>query len=153
GRKVFTQMPAYTQSNSASTSAQANWAELLRRAVAEPGLINRAYSAFHNYSVGNQLLALVQCEERGLQPGPIATYQRWQEQGRQVRRGERALWLCMPLKCKRRNEATDEAQEFITAFVYRPRWFVLAQTEGEELPSLSLPDWDKARALAALDIT
>src|SRR5438105_3730571 len=69
GRKVFTQMPAYTQSNSASTSAQANWAELLRRAVAEPGLINRAYSAFHNYSVGNQLLALVQCEERGLQPG------------------------------------------------------------------------------------
>lgn len=46
---------------------------LLDRAVSEPGLFSRAYSTFHGYSFGNQLLALAQCLERGLEPGPIAT--------------------------------------------------------------------------------
>ncbi len=145
-------MSAYTDSLNTSTPAQQGWAELLKRAVAEPGLISRAYSAFHNYSLGNQLLALVQCEARGIAPGPIATYQGWLEKQRQVRRGERALVLCMPLTRKRRDETAGTSEEFITAFVYKPRWFVLAQTEGEELPPPVVPGWDRARALAALDI-
>jgi hypothetical protein len=33
------------------------------------------------------------------------------------------------------------------------RWFVLSQTEGEALPPITSPAWDKARALAALNIT
>ena len=41
--------------------------ELLRSAVEEPGIISGAYSAFHNYSFGNQLLAWAQCAERGIQ--------------------------------------------------------------------------------------
>lgn len=133
-------------------AAQHAWGELLRHAVATPGLMHRAYNAFHNYSVGNQLLALVQCEERGITPGPIATYQGWLEKGRQVQRGERALILCMPLKRKLRADAAAEAVEVISAFVYKPRWFVLAQTEGAELPPPELPTWDKTRALAALDV-
>ena len=51
----------------------ATFAALLRTAVTEPGTISTAYSAFHNYSLGNQLLALGQCLARGLQPGPLAT--------------------------------------------------------------------------------
>jgi hypothetical protein len=47
------------------------WSALLVEAVTKPGLIMKAYSAFHHYSLGNQLLALVQCQMRGLQPGPI----------------------------------------------------------------------------------
>jgi hypothetical protein len=39
-----------------------------------------------------------------------------------------------------------------TAFVYKPRWFVLAQTEGEEMPPLSIPAYDPERALATLNI-
>jgi hypothetical protein len=50
----------------------ANFADLLARAITEPGLISRAYTAFHGYSVGNQLLALEQCAARGIEPGPIA---------------------------------------------------------------------------------
>jgi hypothetical protein len=46
------------------------WSALLVEAVNKPGLIMQAYSAFHQYSIGNQLLALVQCNLRGLQPGP-----------------------------------------------------------------------------------
>jgi hypothetical protein len=37
-------------------------------------------------------------------------------------------------------------------FVYRPFWFVLAQTDGKPLPASTLPTWDAALALAALDV-
>ena len=53
------------------------WSALLAEAVNKPGLIMKAYSAFHSYSLGNQLLALVQCQMRGLQPGPINTFPKW----------------------------------------------------------------------------
>src|ERR1051325_2856149 len=40
------------------------WSALLVEAVNKPGMIMEAYSAFHNYSIGNQILALVQCQMR-----------------------------------------------------------------------------------------
>ena len=45
------------------------WSALLVEAVNSPGLIMDAYSAFHNYSIGNQILAIVQCQLRGLRTG------------------------------------------------------------------------------------
>ena len=94
------------------------------------------------YSIGNQLLAWAQCLERGLQPGPLATYPRWKELGRYVRKGEKALTLCMPVIVKRKMEQasdTDDAEVF-TRFVYRPNWFTLAQTEGQPLAEQPIPD-------------
>jgi len=129
---------------------------LLVEAVNKPGLIMKAYSNFHSYSIGNQLLALVQCYMRGLQPGPINTFPKWKALGRYVKRGERALTLCMPITRKRRGEESD-AQEsngegIFTSFVYKARWFVLAQTDGEELQPQVTPEWDAKVALAALGI-
>ena len=49
----------------------ATWEELLQEAVEKPGRMLEAYTAFHNYSVGNALLALGQCIRRNLQPGPL----------------------------------------------------------------------------------
>ena len=46
--------------------APATFAHLLESAVTEPGVISSAYQQFHNYSLGNQLLAWSQCIERGL---------------------------------------------------------------------------------------
>ncbi len=106
-------------------------------------------------SIGNQLLALSQCLGRGIQPGPIATFQRWKELGRYVRRGEKAITLCRPVTVKR-TTATDDGSEDTTActfFVYRPQWFVMAQTEGKPVAEPVAPTWDKERALTALDIT
>ncbi len=80
------------------------WSALLVEAVNKPGMIMEAYSAFHSYSIGNQILALVQCEMRGLEPGPINTFPGWQALGRSVKRGERALILCMPITRKVRAE-------------------------------------------------
>ncbi len=131
------------------------WSALLVEAVNKPGLIMKAYSAFHSFSLGNQLLALVQCLMRGLQPGPINTFPKWKDLGRHVKRGERALVLCMPITCKRRNENGDDESDgdgTFTSFVYKARWFALAQTEGIDLEPQVTPDWDAKRALAALDI-
>ena len=128
------------------------WTELLEMAVKQPGVLMKAYSAFHGYSLGNQILAMVQCQMRSIEPGPINTYPGWQALGRQVRKGEKALTLCMPLVAKKKDDS-GEPQQFITAFVYKPRWFVLAQTDGEPVPMPQIPEWNQARALAALNIT
>ena len=131
------------------------WSALLERAVNEPGTISAAYTQFHNYSIGNQLLAWGQCLARGIKPGPMATFVRWKELGRHVRRGQKAITLCQPVTFKRRGSGPNEPdanEEFITRFVYRNSWFVLSQTDGQELPPVSILSWDKARALAVLEI-
>jgi len=92
------------------------------------------------------------------EPEPINTFPGWQALGRNVNRGESALVLCMPLTRKRRgdlpNDNNDEANEdhTYTAFVYKPRWFVISQTSGEELNPSCSPEWNTERALAALEI-
>jgi antirestriction protein ArdC len=132
------------------------WSALLVEAVNKPGLIMEAYSAFHNYSLGNQVLALVQCQMRGLQPGPINTFPKWKELGRTVKRGERALILCMPFtrKCREEENNGDDAngERTFTSFMHKARWFVISQTVGEEFTPARMPKWDAERALAALDI-
>jgi antirestriction protein ArdC len=125
------------------------WSALLQEAVTKPGIVSTAYSTFHGYSLGNQLLAFSQCHERDMPVGPIATYAKWQSLGRQVKRGQRAITLCMPVTFK----AKDETDKVITRFVFRPNWFVLSQTDGADYTAPTIPDWDKQRALSALQIT
>src|SRR5204863_979440 len=120
------------------TVSTPQFVDVLSRALREPGVVSRAYSAFHGYSIGNQLLALVQCAERGITPGPIATFMGWKDKGRFVKKGEKAILLCMPVTCKRKAtddqpSATDRpdltsTSPTFTRFVYRPNWFVLSQT-------------------------
>jgi hypothetical protein len=159
---------AVSTSTTKTTEPPARWADLLREAVSVPGTINAAYSAFHTYSLGNQLLALAQCRTRQVQPGPIATFNGWREKDRFVRKGERALILCMPVTYPNRassaagsdaRDASDAASTIaeegggaITRFIYRPRWFVLGQTDGADFEQPALPGWDKATALATLEI-
>jgi antirestriction protein ArdC len=135
-----------------------DFAALLEQATTEPGTLSAAYAAFHTYSMGNMLLAAFQCADRGIPLGPIATYQRWRELGRQVRKGEKAIELCQPVTCKRRpTDATPEADEqdgqTFTRFIYRRNWFTLAQTDGQPFDAPAPAAWDRARALAALDVT
>ena len=149
------------------------WVDLLRRAVEEPGLISEAYTRFHGYSLGNRFAALIQCQMRGLEPGPISTFNGWRKLGYAVQEGERALTLCMPIKgilarekalapevAAQRNDPLPDIEEieYIRAFVWKPHWFVLAQTQPinpETVQPVSVPTldgWDKDKALTALDI-
>src|SRR5262252_2182537 len=111
---------------------------LLDVAVPKPGTLMRAYSLFWNYSIGNQILALIQANRRGIPLGPIASFNRWKEVGRHVKRGEKAIELCMPVTCKRtmkdQTEGGNESETEITfkRFVFRRNWFMLAQTDGAD---------------------
>ena len=100
------------------SSEQVQFKKLLEEAVTKPGLISSAYSRFWRYSIGNQILALVQCEMRGIQPGPIATFPKWKELGRYVRKGEKAITLCMPITHKfvEKDIATGEQVERVCLF-------------------------------------
>ena len=141
-----------------------NWANLLTEAVTKPGKILAAYSLFHNYSLGNAMLALIQCEMRGIQPGPINTFPGWKVLGRHVIKGQKAISLVMPITCKKHDEKNQQAadapdshdgrkSECFTRFVFRPNWFVLSQTKGADIAAATAPNWNAERALSALGIT
>jgi len=145
------------QKQTIQTADIPKWSALLVEAVNKPGTIMKAYSAFWNYSVGNQILAIVQCQLRGIQPGPINTFPKWQTLGRIVKRGEKALTLCMPITRKRRNDESQDndasrEEQTYTSFVHKARWFVVSQTFGNELGPVTIPEWEAARALATLGI-
>jgi len=132
--------------------------QLLDEAVTKPGTLMRAYSLFWNYSLGNQILALIQANRRGIALGPIASFNRWKELGRYVKRGEKAIELCMPVTCKRtvteRSVDGSEVEDEVAfkRFVYRRNWFMLAQTDGAAYQPPAIPAWDRERALRTLGV-
>src|SRR5207253_4383315 len=90
-------------------TSQIHFQQLLEEAVSKPGTLMKAYSLFWNYSLGNQILALIQANNRDIALGPIASFNRWKELGRHVKRGEKAIELCMPVTCKR--TVTEQAPD------------------------------------------
>ena len=130
------------------------WSALLADAVNKPGIISSAYSVFHNYSVGNQLWAWSQCLSRDIELTPLATYKKWQSLGRQVKKGEKALTLCMPVTINKKNDAGEKTGDVFQMFTVRANWFTLSQTEGDEfINEVKTPDWDSTLALSALNIS
>lgn len=132
---------------------QQNWASILQTVIDQPGTLSDCYSAFHSYSLGNQFAAMFQLKARGMNLTPIASYNAWKGKGRQVKKGEKALSLCMPLTCKKENKETGDIDVF-NLFVWKNNWFSLEQTEGEEYANeIHIPAWDKDKALTELSIT
>jgi antirestriction protein ArdC len=97
---------------------------------------------FHRYSFNNCLLIAVQRPDATF----VAGFQRWKELGRFVRKGERGIMILAPLvkrsKCDeetRRDEDKPSAKVigFRAAYV-----FDVSQTEGEEIPEMSVISGD-----------
>lgn len=141
-----------------------DWSKLLQDALEIPGRLSEAYRVFHNYSLGNRALAIVQMEERGMRLSPIASFKRWKDLGRSVKKGEKAIELCMPvqIRMKSSDDSTEAAETqdkpasaTKTVFLLKRNWFSLDQTDGEdaELSLPTLPDWDTERAYQKLGIT
>lgn len=131
------------------------FAALLNDAVSQPGKISAAYSAFHNYSLGNMMAAASQLAARGLDLGPIASFMSWKEKGRSVKKGSKAIALCMPITCKgkRETEAGTTEEFSFGRFVWKNNWFVLSETEGEDfIHEAKTAAWSPEKALSALDI-
>jgi antirestriction protein ArdC len=139
-------------------SEQVQFRQLLEEAVTKPGALMRAYSLFWNYSLGNQILALIQANRRGIPLGPIASFNRWKELGRHVKRGEKAIELCMPVTMKRtvKDDGADgadgETEVTFKRFVFKRNWFMLSQTDGMEYQRPPIPAWDRIRALQTLSV-
>jgi len=136
-------------------SHELNWSELLRSAVKDTGIISKAYSVFHNYSIGNQILATMQCIAQGIPVAPINTYNGWKKLNRQVKKGSKAIQLCMPVICKYKetDEKTgEEIEHAFKRFTYKKNWFVMSQTEGKTQPRAKLPNFNIEKALSELDI-
>ena len=130
------------------------FSQLLSDAVSQPGIISAAYRTFHGYSIGNTLWAWAQCSAREIPLGPIATFKRWQELGRQVKKGSKAISLVMPVTIAKKDENGEKTGDVFQMFTVKNNWFVLSQTEGEDFANeVATPEWDKAKALEKLGIT
>ena len=113
---------------------------------------------FHNYSLGNFILIMLQNPEAS----QVAGFHRWKKYERKVKKGEKGLVILAPCvykwKQRKENEETGEEDEiefkelrgFKTAHVWD-----ISQTEGKELPpmpyaqestgSYSLGDYERVR--------
>lgn len=131
-------------------------AALLKAALEMPGSISQAFNAFHRYSFLNMLLVFMQTGK----VAPMGNFNAWKRKGRNVIKGQKALFVNHPVPVCKRDEAgnvvKDENGKAVIAFVkFVPKAtvFQLQQTDGPDLVYPALPDWDKDQALANLDIT
>jgi antirestriction protein ArdC len=87
-------------------------------------------AAFHRYSFNNCMLIAMQRPDATR----VAGFHKWQELGRQVRKGERSIRILAPHTFKAENEETGETEERI--YFRAVSVFDIAQTDGEPLPEL-----------------
>lgn len=140
-----------------------DWLKLFESILVEPDRIGDHYRAFHNYSLGNQALAVEQLAGRGIQISPIASFNAWKAKGRKVMKGQKAIGLWMPVTLKQKDEEGPESavkgekETTRRIFVMRNNWFAYSQTEIDPLaldPEPAAPEgelsWDKDQAIAAL---
>ncbi|HEU0196151.1 MAG TPA: ArdC-like ssDNA-binding domain-containing protein [Nevskiaceae bacterium] len=156
--------------HTAQPRVTADYGALLKEALEKPGKLNQAYSRFHNYSMGNIIWVWSQCISRGLDLGPIATFNQWKTNGRTVRKGEHALMMSMPVLVHSNpkktadaaaEDASDDGAQAVDMrriFVTRRNWFLLSQTEPAEGAESAaeaerkVPGFDLAKAMAELQL-
>ncbi len=125
-----------------------HYSEMFQVVLSGEGKMLKGYSFFHQYSFYNQMYAMWQIIGKGIEISPIATFKKWQELGRQVKRGEKAIELCVPNKWK--NKETDEEGMY---FSFKKGWFALSQTEGTAEISFPEVSFDFDKCLENLNIT
>ena len=127
--------PNYSQRdkpNPALERLHAGVTELLDSQVWQDAL--KFKTRFHTYSFNNALLIYLQRPDATL----VAGYRRWQELGRQVRKGETSLAILALIVCKVADEGSEEAERRVVGF-RSARVFDVSQTDGEPLPELPSP--------------
>ena len=87
---------------------------------------------FHHYSLNNQILILMQT---GGTASHVAGYRKWQTLGRQVRKGEKGIWIISPMQFKKESDDPDKDDDIMTLFK-AATVLDISQTDGDDLPSL-----------------
>ncbi len=130
-----------------STHTQIDWRATLDEALNAPGSLGNTYTRFYNYSFLNQIRLMMQGVHE-----PVATYRRWQELGRQVRKGSKAKTVLAPVMVSREDKDSDSKRQVLVGFRDSRTVFGFSDTDGDDLPAVELPGWDVDTALAALTI-
>lgn len=140
---------------------QPSWYDVLAEAVREPGFVSQAYKFYDRYSMSNRVLAAAQLKWLKLPLQPINTFNGWKKLNRRVNEGEKAaIYLNQPAPSKKvvTDELGNESEVVtFTRFFLARKWFVLAQTSGEDFIKQEVAkndkEWTLANAMASLDIT
>ena len=104
----------------------------------------RTMSRFHTYSWRNQLLISMQTAGTATQ---VAGYSTWKSLGRQVRKGEKGIWILAPVTIKvpktpervvQDDLGNEHDEDRLRVVAFKPAVvFDVSQTEGKELPSIA----------------
>ena len=98
------------------------WAEFLRFAA-----------RFHDYSLGNMILILMQRPDASY----VAGYNTWQKMRRQVNKGERGIRILAPCVSKKTVEDdSGEEREIVSRYFKTVSVFDISQTSGEDVPTI-----------------
>lgn len=125
------------------------WSRLMTEALTMPGHLSSVYSRFYNYSFNNQILLFIQGVTE-----PVATFKRWKDLNRNVKKGSKAKAILRPITVTLRDDLDDEGNpKKITKFKLVNAIFTVSDTEGEELPEYKPAEWCEETALSALGIT
>ena len=87
---------------------------------------------FHTYSFFNQMILMFHnCSQ-------VAGYKRWEELGRQVKKGSKAVWILAPAYYKKKvtvkNKEGEEKEEEVKKLYFRSvPVFDISETEGKEI--------------------
>lgn len=127
-----------------------DWNELLDAALNIPGNVGNTYRRLYDYSMGNLAFLLAQ----GVTPQPVASYDRWKQIDRHVKRGAKARYILRPITVKLKDDLDDDGNpKTLQKFKAVKSVFPLEDTEGEPLPEqLELPTWTEERCLGNLAI-
>jgi len=126
-----------------------NFNEMLKTAIEDKGTISECYSLFHEYSLYNQFLAIIQLKMQGLKITPLNCGSKWIKAGRKIKVNKsNAIWLCLPIYREywKENEETGKKEKIkvLSHFKYCPNWYSLEQTEGKEFnaKTCTITDFD-----------
>lgn len=143
-----------TQTTTQSTSSlnlNNIYQDLFNVAISNPGKLADYYHCFYNYSFGNMLFLMHQ----GVK-SPVATFKRWSEQGRKINKGSKAksIWIPSTKKGTKEDVEGDLVEFSYTRFFAKACIFELNDTAGDKYytPEVELPQFDKAKILAAFNI-
>ena len=112
-------------------------------------------SRFHNYSFRNCMMIAMQKPEAT----HVAGYRRWEQLGRQVKKGEKGIGIFAPLVYRKkqannggnvRENGSKDAEKTLAGFRV-VHVFDISQTEGDALPEFAQVSGDPDRWLARLE--
>jgi N-terminal domain of anti-restriction factor ArdC len=136
----------------ATEQIKLDWNTLLDEALTAPGNLGNVYNRFHDYSLTNNLLFLMQ----GIRE-PVASFKTWKSLGRHVVAGSRAKEVIVPVLVNEpaEDEPLEEKRKQVArliGFKVVRAVFALSDTDGEYLPPPEPQEWSKTRALGNLGI-